>query len=198
MKISTRLKKLVSEEKSKKITLNHLLNKLQQKDNLFLIILLALLAITPISFIPGMTALFGLSIVFITGQILIGRNKIWLPTKIKNKQIPHNISEGILKIMPYVKFIEKYIKKRAVFFSSRSIKYFFISFIFILSILLIIPIPYLNFITSFAIILISIGLIEKDGFLLITAVFFIIIYIFILFYILNTSINVIYNFIQSI
>ncbi|KTC83479.1 exopolysaccharide biosynthesis protein [Legionella cincinnatiensis] len=193
MKISGRLKKLASKKTSKKITFNHLLNKFQQKDNLFLIILLAFFAITPISFIPGVTVLFGFSIALISAQILIGHNKIWLPMKLKNKQIPDDFNEGILKIVPYVVFLEKYIKKRALFFSSKWIKYLFIGFIFILSILLMIPIPYLDFITSFAIILISIGLIEKDGFLLIMAAFLIIIYVFILFYALNSSIIIIYK-----
>ncbi|KTD53794.1 proton transporter [Legionella santicrucis] len=192
MKISIRLKKLASKN-SKKITLNHLLNKFQQKDNLFLIILLAFLAITPISFIPGVTILFGFSIALISAQILMGRNKMWLPMKLKNRQIPHDFNEGILKIVPYVVFLEKYIKKRALLFSSKWIKYFFVGFIFILSFLLMIPIPYLDFITSFAIILISIGLIEKDGIFLIMAAFLIIIYIFILFYALNSSIIIIYK-----
>lgn len=193
MKISGRLKKLASKKTSKKITLNHLLNKFQQKDNFFLIILLAFLAITPLSFIPGVTALFGFSIALISAQILMGRNKLWLPIKLKKKQISRDFNEGILKIIPYVVLLEKYIKKRALFFSSKWIKYFFVGFIFILSILLVIPIPYLDFITSFAIILISIGLIEKDGFLLIMAAFLIIIYIFILFYALNSSIFIIYK-----
>ncbi|WP_277872257.1 exopolysaccharide biosynthesis protein [Legionella sainthelensi] len=58
---------------------------MEQKDNLFLIILLAFLAITPISFIPGVTVLFGFSIALISAQILMGRNQLWLPMKLKKK-----------------------------------------------------------------------------------------------------------------
>lgn len=98
MKISTRLKKLSIKENSKEITFNQLLNKLDKKDNFFLIILLAILPATPLSFIPGFSALFGLSIAFITGPLLMGRNKIWFPSKLKNKKIPNTINDGILKI----------------------------------------------------------------------------------------------------
>ncbi|ARB91501.1 hypothetical protein A6J40_04570 [Legionella longbeachae] len=158
-----------------------------------MIILLAFLAITPISFIPEVTVLFGFSIALISAQICMGHNKMWLPMKLKKKQIPGDFNEGILKIIPYVKHLEKYIKKRALFFSSKWIKYFFVGFIFILSILLMIPIPYQDFITSFAIILISIGLIKKNSFLLILAAFLILIYIVTLFYALNSSVYILHK-----
>lgn len=201
MKISSLLRKLALKDKPRKLTLNDLVNKFQQEDNLFLIILLALLVVTPISFIPGVTGLLGLSIMLIIAQIAMGRSKIWLPRKFKKIKISHDFNEKLLKIIPYVKFSEKYIKKRIVWFSSKFIKFLFICCIFILSMVLMIPIPYLDFITSFAIILISIGLIEKDGLLLIATVFFIIIYILILFYILDAGVALIYkgyNFIKAI
>lgn len=75
-----------------------------------MIILLAFLAITPISFIPGVTVLFGFSIALISAQILMGRNQLWLPMKLK-KQISGDFNEGILKIIPYVVLLEKYIKR---------------------------------------------------------------------------------------
>ncbi|HBD7396562.1 TPA: exopolysaccharide biosynthesis protein, partial [Legionella pneumophila] len=51
-----------------------------------MIILLAFLAITPISFIPEVTVLFGFSIALISAQICMGHNKMWLPMKLKKKQ----------------------------------------------------------------------------------------------------------------
>lgn len=188
MKISSRLKKLTKEEKAKDDTLGKILNKLHEKDHFFLIILLAIPPATPLAFIPGFSLIFGISIALITLQLLVRHNKIWLPQKLKNKKIPDDINKGIIKVIPYVQFLEKYIERRWVFLSSSPIKYFFIVFIFFLSIFLMLPIPYVDFIFSFAIIAVATGLIERDGLLLIGALFFIVIYTLILFFILNSAI----------
>ncbi|MCE0723242.1 exopolysaccharide biosynthesis protein [Legionella resiliens] len=182
------MKKLTKEEKEKDHTLGKTLNKFQEKDHFFLIILLAIPPATPLAFIPGFSLIFGISIALITLQLLVRHNKLWLPQKLKNKKIPDDINEGIIKVIPYVQFLEKYIKRRWIFLSSNPIKYFFIAFLFLLSIFLILPIPYVHLVFSFAIIAIATGLIERDGFLLISALFFIIIYTLILFFILNSAI----------
>lgn len=155
-----------------------MLNKFHKKDNFFLIILLAIPPLTPLSFIPGFSVLFGSSIALICCQLLMGRKKIWLPSILKNKKIPHDINQGLLKIIPYVEFLEKYIKKRAKFLSSSIMRYFFILVILILSILLMLPIPYVDLISASAITAIAIGIIKRDGLLMISTLLLIIIYIY--------------------
>ncbi|WP_454783551.1 exopolysaccharide biosynthesis protein [Legionella sp. WA2022007384] len=201
MKISTRLKKLATGSNSKEITFEQLLDKFNQKDNFFLIILLAIPPATPLSFIPGFSALFGLMIALISVQLLAGRKKIWLPSKLKERKVPSNINEGILKIIPYIQFLERYIKKRATFLSSPIIRYFLVIFIFILSFLLMLPAPYVDFISSSAIIMISMGIVERDGFLILMTFILSLIYLLILFYLLRAALLLTYKayiFIKSL
>ncbi|QMT59809.1 exopolysaccharide biosynthesis protein [Legionella sp. PC997] len=200
MKISTRLKKLATGKK-KEISFRQLLNKFHQKDNFFIIILLAIPPATPLSFIPGFSALFGFMIAVISLQLLASRKKIWLPSKLSEKKVPPQINEGILKIIPCIEFLEKYIKNRAKFLTSPFIRPFFVIFIFILSLLLMLPIPYVDFFSSSAIIMISMGIIQKDGLLIIVAFILSLIYLLILFYLLRAALFLIYkayNYIKSL
>ncbi|WP_454785393.1 exopolysaccharide biosynthesis protein [Legionella sp. WA2024007413] len=183
------------------MTFRELLNKFHQKDNFFIIILLAIPPATPLSFIPGFSALFGFMIAVISLQLLASRKKIWLPSKLSEKKVPPQINEGILKLIPYIEFLEKYIKNRAKFLTSRFIRPLFVVFIFILSLLLMLPIPYVDFFSSSAIIMISMGIIQKDGLLIIVAFILSLIYLLILFYLLRAALFLIYkayNYLKSL
>ncbi|KTC90163.1 exopolysaccharide biosynthesis protein [Fluoribacter dumoffii] len=200
MKISKRLKKFANKI-SKEITFNELLHQFHAKDNFFLIILLAVPPATPLSFIPGFSALFGACIALICIQLLMGRGKIWFPQKLKMKKIPHNINKGLLKLLPYVEYLEKYIKKRSLWVGSHFLKYVFILIILILSILLMLPVPYIDLVSSSTIMIISIGIIKKDGLLMLGALLLVLIYLILLFYILRTVFILsfsAYNFIKSL
>lgn len=92
LKISTRLKDL-SSKISREITFDQLLHDFHKKDNFFLIILLAIPPATPLSFIPGFSALFGACIALICIQLFLGRTKMWFPAKLKNQKVPNNIKK---------------------------------------------------------------------------------------------------------
>lgn len=200
LKISTRLKDL-SSKISREITFDQLLHDFHKKDNFFLIILLAIPPATPLSFIPGFSALFGACIALICIQLFLGRTKMWFPAKLKNQKVPNNIKKGILKIIPYVTHLEKYIKKRGQWVSSYYMKYLFIIFILVLSILLMLPIPYVDLVSSSSIIILSMGIIKRDALLILGALLLIIIYLCFLYYILRTALFLTfkaYNFIKSL
>lgn len=117
------------------------------------------------------------------------------------KKIPHNINKGLLKLLPYVEYLEKYIKKRSLWVGSHFLKYVFILIILILSILLMLPVPYIDLVSSSTIMIISIGIIKKDGLLMLGALLLVLIYLILLFYIFRTVFILsfsAYNFIKSL
>ena len=52
-----------------------------------LILLPALLAITPLSGVPGVSSLFGVMIALVSLQMLVGRNSVWLPDVLLRRSI---------------------------------------------------------------------------------------------------------------
>ena len=196
MKISSKLKNLIQKERKKDLTIKQMIDKFNEKDYLFLIILFALPPATPLAFIPGFSFLFGLSIALISIHLLLGRKKPWLPKKLFKKKIAsQKINQAIDRASPYIEKLENFVQLRFVFLSSKRIKYFFIALILALSFFLMTPIPYVDFISSVLIILISIGLIERDGLLLLVVSCIASLFLFAIFFFLKTITLFFYNFI---
>ena len=53
-----------------------------------LVLLFALLLVSPLSAVPGATTLFGLSIAAILAQWLVGRDRVWLPGVLLDRRLP--------------------------------------------------------------------------------------------------------------
>ncbi|WED42543.1 exopolysaccharide biosynthesis protein [Legionella cardiaca] len=188
MKISTQLTKLANFKKD--LVLKDIIDKFSEKNSLVLIILFALPPATPLSFIPGFSVFFGVSIALVAAHLLSGRKKIWLPKKLSQHKIGHKkISEAINKALPYIRTAEKVLKKRWLFLTRGWVKKLIIGFIFIFSIFLMLPIPYVDFVFSSVIILLSLSLIARDGMVLIGVLCFSFFYLFLLLFVFRILIG---------
>ncbi|AOU64482.1 exopolysaccharide biosynthesis protein [Legionella pneumophila] len=118
----------------------------------------------PFSVIPGVAFVFSVPIFFFSVQMILGRNTLWLPKKIAKKTVPYqSVSKIIQKTVPYLKKAEYFLKPRWAFMTSRPLEIMNGLVILCLAILLILPIPFSNFIFAILLITFSLGLIEKDG-----------------------------------
>lgn len=61
-----------------------------------LVLLFALLLVSPLSAIPGATTLFGLTIAAILAQQLLGRDRVWLPGVVLDRRLPAGRTEAAL------------------------------------------------------------------------------------------------------
>lgn len=118
----------------------------------------------PFSVIPGVAFVFSVPIFFFSVQIILGRNTLWLPKKIAKKNVPYqSVAKIIQKTVPYLKKAEYFLKPRWAFMTSRPLEIMNGLVILCLAILLVLPIPFSNFIFAILLITFSLGLIEKDG-----------------------------------
>ena len=118
----------------------------------------------PFSVIPGVAFVFSLPILFFAVQMVLGRNTLWLPKIMAKHTIPHKTVVNIIhKTVPYLKKAEFFLKPRWAFMSGRFMEIINGMVIFCLAVLLILPIPFSNFIFALLLIIFSLGLIEKDG-----------------------------------
>ncbi len=118
----------------------------------------------PLSAVPGVSVVFSVPIAIIAWQMIFSRKTLWLPKAIAQRTIHHDtIIKVVHRALPYLIKIERFLKPRWRFMTSRYMEMVHGSLILCLSLLLMLPIPFSNFILSMLIILVSLGLIEKDG-----------------------------------
>lgn len=158
------------QEQGGTITYGELVSSIGPQAYGLIIILFALPSALPISVVPGFSFIFGLPIVFIAIHIIIGKPSLWLPNRLANRKIEtKKLAAVINKTLPYLLSIEHLLKPRWLFFTSPAMERLHGVVLFALSFLLLLPIPFSNFIFAFLIILFGLGISEEDGLVLVLA-----------------------------
>ncbi|MGD1875611.1 MAG: exopolysaccharide biosynthesis protein [Mastigocoleus sp.] len=130
----------------------------------FLFVVLSLPSAIPVP-APGYSIPFGVLMLILAGQLIIGREKPWLPKKMANSPIKLEVVQGILKIgLPWLRRIEGITRPRLPFvcktFPGRVI---IGSAIALMSVFMMIPIPGTNTLPAIGIFVTGFGLVEDDG-----------------------------------
>lgn len=127
----------------------------------------------PLPGIPGFSTLTGLPIVFIALQMMAGRDTIWLPQKVADRQFAQHILKRLLtKAMPAVVWMERYLCPRMDWACSALAERLLGVLFIALALIIALPIPGGNFLPGLSMSLIALGLLEKDGLFVACAVAF--------------------------
>ena len=128
-----------------------------------LILILAIPSIFPAP--PGVSIVFGLPLVLLTFQMLIGRRCIWLPAPLRKRHISKSQIESLLaRSMLIIGWFERMLHPRLPIFVGSEYARRGIGLVsFPLAVIVLLPIPFANSLPSAAIALIAAGLVEEDG-----------------------------------
>lgn len=78
-----------------------------------LILIVALIIVTPLSAIPGLTTLSGLTIALVAAQLLIGRTSMWLPNFVLRREISKvRLNQALSKIDKPLDILESHTEER--------------------------------------------------------------------------------------
>nr|WP_246770883.1 exopolysaccharide biosynthesis protein [Aestuariivirga sp. YIM B02566] len=126
-----------------------------------LILLLAAPNIIPLP--PGSSFIFGVPLVFITAQLMIKQDKVWLPQKLMNAKVGGGRLPYLLnRLVPYVVKVERLLKPRGTLLtSSLGERLAGLAGLFC-AIILLLPIPGANMAPALALCCFALGLIEQD------------------------------------
>lgn len=154
----------IVEYKKESITVGEIKNALHERGFGILMAIAALPICLPIPVPPGYTTFFSIPLFIFSVQMILGMPAPWLPAWIEKKNIKRSSLEKIItKANPWLKKIENRMQPRMTYISvniwERIIGIF--SFVFALSIAL--PIPLTNFPPGWGILVMSLGLLNKDG-----------------------------------
>jgi hypothetical protein len=113
---------------------------------------------------PGSSFVFGVPLVFITAQLMIGRDKVWLPKRLSDARIGGGRLLHLLqRLVPYVVKIEKLLKPRGTLLTSPLGERLAGLAGLFCAIVLLLPIPGANMAPALALCCFALGLIEQDG-----------------------------------
>jgi hypothetical protein len=122
--------------------------------------------------VVGVSAILGIPLMLISGQLFLGFQKIWLPKWIANRSFKRKfLEQAIYKMLHYLDKIERLIRPRWQFMSSPLVHRLLGLLLLLLGIVIALPIPFGNFLPAIAILIISLGIIEKDGLVIAIGVF---------------------------
>jgi hypothetical protein len=114
---------------------------------------------------PGTSTVLGLPLVILTFQLMIGRPAVWLPKKIRDRHISPGLIEAFnTHGMAYLQKIERYLVPRLSWLASSVLSERIMGIVsFVLAVILVLPIPFVNIACATGIACIAIGLAERDG-----------------------------------
>jgi hypothetical protein len=113
---------------------------------------------------PGVSAVLGAPLLFITVQWMIGRNHLWLPGVIANRTMSRSDYVALMgKLTPYLAWLERRLRRRITILYGPIINRLTGLFCVLLATIVFLPIPFGNMAPSFAIAAFALGLAERDG-----------------------------------
>jgi len=136
-----------------------------------LLILLALPFCTPIP-LPGLSTPFGVALALIALQMVLGKRP-WLPQKIQQRELSSDFFERMIRVAGrIIRIFEKMLRPRLPWLTEFAWQRQLHSSVMLLSaLILMLPlfIPLTNFFPACVIVLMAGGLLERDGYFVITA-----------------------------
>ncbi len=164
-RLSEDLAAIVQEFQRETVTLRELITQLRGRGHVLLVMLLALPFSTPIP-LPGLSTPFGLVIALIGLRLTLGQ-KPWLPARLLDTALPPKLFVNVLAAARKIlRGFELLLRPRLPWLtSSRTLLQLHALPIFLAALLLLLPlpVPFSNLIPAFSILLLSAGLLERDG-----------------------------------
>ena len=149
---------------SKNNSLENIIDILHERGFGLLIFILALPMALPVPVPPGMNLFFALPMVFLTFQLIYGAHSPWLPGFIMRRTINPKTLKGLLKkSKPWLSRISSMTRPRWGWMTNPPVSYAIGVCAFIFSLCICIPLPMTNTVPSFAVLFISLGIIMRDG-----------------------------------
>lgn len=151
------------------LTVGLLLDRVGARGFGLLFLLLSLPSALPIP-APGYSIPFGILLCLLAAQMIVGRSQPVLPARARRIRLTADLATRILTLTArFFARVERLVKPRMHWVRSRWASPFIGVLIFFMALLMLVPIPFTNSLPAIIVLLIGIGLTEKDGLLAIIA-----------------------------
>jgi hypothetical protein len=148
------------------VSVEQILEALGERSFASLLLIFPLIAVSPASAIPGVTAVVAVIVFLLVGQMILGRKHVWLPSFVRRQGISSAaMRKGLGWLRKPVAFVERGLKARLTFLVHRPWLYLPLGLILLLT--LVMPfmelVPTSGTIASAIIAIFAAGLLTRDG-----------------------------------
>ncbi|HNO74427.1 MAG TPA: exopolysaccharide biosynthesis protein [Nitrosomonas mobilis] len=158
------LQLIVVKNHNELISVGEIKNSLHERGFGVLLAIAALPLCLPIPVPPGYSTFFSIPLFIFSVQMMWGMSSPWIPQWLAVKQIKKvNLDRMVQKATPWLRKIESYLHPRLTYISTRAWERIIGIFAFIFSLSIALPIPLTNFPPGWGILIMSLGLLSKDG-----------------------------------
>lgn len=160
-RMSEILRDIAAETGPDRITVADLLTAMEGRAFGALLLLFAFPNILPSP--PGLAAILGLPLIYLASQLMLGRSP-WLPNFIANRSISRvSFASVIVRATPWIARAERMLATRLHILAGPVAQRLLGAVCLLLSLILVLPIPFGNMLPSLAICIIALGMLERDG-----------------------------------
>ena len=173
--LSEKFKKIINKIPDKNLTLSEIVDLLADDGLILFAALLSVIFLIPVS-IPGFSTVFG-GIIFFIGLSHLLNKRFWLPNRIKNKSLSADkLRTALNNGLKWFHFLEKVSKPHRlnILIKNKIASKFNGLMILFASVLLMLPfglVPFSNTLPALIIFFLSIGILQKDGIVIIFGYF---------------------------
>lgn len=161
---------MMRHNKTDTISLREIKESLHERGFGILMVLFVIPCCLPVPVPPGVPLIFSIPIMFLSVQMFMGLDSPWLPKWLAKKSFKRSsLAYMVEKAAPILRKIEILLRPRLPFASTRKGERVIGFMIFFLSLVIALPlpIPFSNFIPGIGILVMSLGLLSKDGLVII-------------------------------
>jgi hypothetical protein len=113
---------------------------------------------------PGATTVFGLPLLALAAQLMLGASQPWLPERVKRRPIPAaRLRDGFARAIPWLRRAEAVSRPRLAVMFTPAGQRLIGGVCTVLAVVLILPIPLGNMLPALAVSTLSFSLIQRDG-----------------------------------
>ena len=166
MAISERLDQLAANAPTDTVTLAWVLHDLNERAFGLFLLFLALPCCIP--FLYGVPQIVALPMMFVSVQILFGRSSPWLPEKLGARTVSKDSLTGLAeRAGPWLRRIEALSRPRLTALTRAPADRMVGLALVLFSASILVPLPGTNTVPGFAVVIVSMGLLQRDGALVI-------------------------------
>ncbi len=117
---------------------------------------------------PGTSAILGAPLVFLAAQLTFGMRP-WLPALISRRSMSRvDFHKVVKRVAPWLERAEKLLRPRVSVLTLPPLEYAVGLIVLLLATVLVLPIPFGNMLPALSISLLALGLLERDGYAVVT------------------------------
>lgn len=155
-----------------KVSVGHLIDAIGSRSYGPLLLLAGIIALSPLTGIPGVATVISIYVVLVSVQLLIGRKHFWLPRWALKRQVPRGkLRKSLRMLHPTARFVDRFLKPRLTFLTKGIFQH--ITALLCIGVAVCMPVldlvPFANTTAGAAMTAFAISLIARDGLIFLLA-----------------------------